>query len=685
MRLARPLSVALVSVLAVPLTSGPARSVAVATPTQGYVTMVETPGGPITHGQALTLASDLAVAGTASAVTVTEGGGTTVVLAAPIGQQLSPGLYTDATGDGAGGHPLLHVTRGSEPCASITGRFTIHQITTDADGNVTALDASYEQHCDAGTDAVLGEVRVGLPAGDLLPVRADFAEPEPFEPATPTPFVLRNDSDGPLAVTGVASSSDAFALVSDTCTGVVEAHATCRVGVAFEPGAPGPASGTLTVSTDQGDRTADLTGRQLVGASGAEVTNEATGTTTSLPTPGSPMIVNEVAGVVEVRFPFTFGNVWQGLFSAGPDKQLAEGVYRSYEPSGAAMDVQCSSQGRGMFAVDDLEREDGRIVRLSLTFQQWCGETSKALRGHIDYRARTVGEIPAHDDTPPSGLGAVLATGVGANVLLDWSLPPALDYFHAQVRITNGTTPPATSSQGSLVGTPEAASYLVKVEPHKDYAFALFPTDFAGNVGPPSGAVIRGTDLSLDAPRPITAGSKAHLTGSLIVLSTRKPPTGGAQLTLYQRAHGSRSWVNARLVYVDSAGRFSTYVNPSGNVDYYLAFRGGTGVTGSQSTVGVVRVAPHVVLTPASSTVRRGTKVVLAVRTSPVTPGASCQLQKHVGTTWVRAGTSKTTSHGECAFAPSTSSVGTAVYRVLTGPTTGHDAGTSSWAVIRST
>jgi hypothetical protein len=55
--------------------------------------------------------------------------------------------------------PGLDVTGGGTGCNKITGRFEVRQVSRDANGSVTAFWATFEQHCEAATPALRGEVR----------------------------------------------------------------------------------------------------------------------------------------------------------------------------------------------------------------------------------------------------------------------------------------------------------------------------------------------------------------------------------------------------------------------------------------------------------------------------------------------------------------------------------------------
>lgn len=105
----------------------------------------------------------LRISGTAEDVTVElPDGNWEVQLAAPKGEKLHPGVYRDAERADfrTGRAPGLDVTGEHRGCNRVWGQFSVHQIETDAAGDVTRLDATFTQHCESATaPALKGTVR----------------------------------------------------------------------------------------------------------------------------------------------------------------------------------------------------------------------------------------------------------------------------------------------------------------------------------------------------------------------------------------------------------------------------------------------------------------------------------------------------------------------------------------------
>ena len=86
-----------------------------------------------------------------------------VALAAPPGQALVPGFYPGAERAGfrSAGHPGLDVSGDGRGCNTLTGSFTVAQISFDAAGELSTLDATWVQNCEGGPVAMTGRVRLG--------------------------------------------------------------------------------------------------------------------------------------------------------------------------------------------------------------------------------------------------------------------------------------------------------------------------------------------------------------------------------------------------------------------------------------------------------------------------------------------------------------------------------------------
>ena len=84
-----------------------------------------------------------------------------VHLAAPDGQLLAPGYSPSALNASPflpAGVPGLSLGGNGNGCNTVEAAFMVHQVAYDTAGNVTRLQATFEQHCEGQAPAARGEV-----------------------------------------------------------------------------------------------------------------------------------------------------------------------------------------------------------------------------------------------------------------------------------------------------------------------------------------------------------------------------------------------------------------------------------------------------------------------------------------------------------------------------------------------
>lgn len=136
------------------------------------LSLVSDPGDFVGQGETVTLVPDAGITST------TTSGGSVVEIffftqsgefwfldfAAPIGQPLAVGTYPNAAlyPFEAAGQPGLSISGDGRSCSTITGSFTVVQVSY-LNGNVNSLDATFEQHCEGATPALRGEIKLNAP------------------------------------------------------------------------------------------------------------------------------------------------------------------------------------------------------------------------------------------------------------------------------------------------------------------------------------------------------------------------------------------------------------------------------------------------------------------------------------------------------------------------------------------
>jgi hypothetical protein len=86
-------------------------------------------------------------------------------IAAPIGQPLAVGSYTGAVRAAfrPAGTPGLDISGNGRGCNTLTGKFNVTALTFSTYGEVSLFDATFEQHCEGGSTALVGRIRLEIP------------------------------------------------------------------------------------------------------------------------------------------------------------------------------------------------------------------------------------------------------------------------------------------------------------------------------------------------------------------------------------------------------------------------------------------------------------------------------------------------------------------------------------------
>ena len=141
--------------------------------TDGHLRLDSEPGDYVGGGQSLSFDSSTAAFSTfydGSQLTVTvfpfAGSFWSVVLGAPPGQPLVPGVYEGAVRSAfrPPGQPGIDVFGDGRGCNQTSGRFVVSEAVYGPNNYVQQFTATFEQHCESSTaPALFGEVRVTNP------------------------------------------------------------------------------------------------------------------------------------------------------------------------------------------------------------------------------------------------------------------------------------------------------------------------------------------------------------------------------------------------------------------------------------------------------------------------------------------------------------------------------------------
>jgi hypothetical protein len=369
-------------------------------------------------------------------------------LAAPPGQRLAPGVYTDAQRASfrTAGHPGIEITGEGRGCNDDAGEFEVRDVGYDAGGQVTRLWAVFEQRCEQNqAGALWGEIRVGEPlsaAPIVVPSIVRWPETNLGRPRMTVPVTLFNGSARNLSgvTIGGAQGSD-FSIKKSACGDQLNAYTYCQVAVGFAPPVAGTRAATLNFATDQGTATAPLQGWSSGGTTAVHLTGDGgdsvtRGNTYDYSPANADIVVSGTRHEAITQVQADDGQYWY-LDMTTPDgtdfapgqaynsAQLGEGgdgadrsVPRlSLRQGGHACDVLT-----GAFTLGDATRwlGDGMMGAYAASFEQHCQNAAPAARGTVQWRAGDTtapapwmgaGDVPGPSGAAGGGAGTGAAGG----------------------------------------------------------------------------------------------------------------------------------------------------------------------------------------------------------------------------------------------------------------------------------
>jgi len=398
----------------------------------------------------------------------------TLDFAAPPGQALTPGVYTDAQRAPfrSAGHPGIDIYGSGRGCNEDTGLFEVKDIATDADGNIARLWIVYEQHCEGGVLATFGEVRINEPVDD--------------NPATPAPAIVRwpaldyggSGSAVPVTIastdstkiTGVSVGGDNpgdFPLRLDDCSGkTLVAGGACEVWVRFVPTAAGTRSARLDVTDGSHHFTTSLEGFSFGGTTRATMQSDqgdyiGQGRGWAYAAGNAKLVAGGTRSGVYYNVAGANGSYWNASFKPPSGDIIAPGTYDNatrepFSGDGAGLEVTGNGRGcneiKGKFTVKEATFDSsGRLRTFLVDFEQHCEGATAALRGEFAFRAGdTTAPAPWMVAAAQSGGGDGGGTpqpGTGPDALVGLVTlkpkPASIAFGHAallhgRVKFTNG-------------------------------------------------------------------------------------------------------------------------------------------------------------------------------------------------------------------------------------------------------
>jgi hypothetical protein len=492
-------------------------SASTSAPTSGvtpisYVTVFSDPGEFVGGGQqrfyTTTEGDSVAIAGTAESLSVNVSGGTfgdsfTLDFAAAPGQTLHPGLYTNAQRAPfrAAGHPGMDISGDGRGCNTVGGRFDVKSIVTNEAGSVVSLWLTYEEHCENGTPALFGEVRIHSgPQTPLQPVPRMVWWPDtPVGTGSQTiPVTYFALGTSPVTVSSVqllGPDKSHFQVKEDDCTGIsLSPGDACQVWMRFVPLAKGPRMARLSLKASGGTtRTVQLDGFAIGGRTSLVIHSDSgdfvgQGLSYDYKLSDASIDASGSHTVLHAAVSADGGSNWSLDFEAPSGDILTPGttydaVRYPFNNDGAGMDIFGNGRGcntlTGTFTVNSLSTAlDGSLRSASISFAQHCEGAQPALHGTLNWR------VPTGDNTAPSAVSGLTAarSDDGTKTTVSWTNPTDADWAHTIVRYLASTQTPG-SPNGSLFGySGRGTSVTLPVAHTQPITVAVYAVDHAGNM-----------------------------------------------------------------------------------------------------------------------------------------------------------------------------------------------------------
>jgi len=318
---------------------------------------------------------------------------------------LRPGVYVGAQRAPfrEAGRPGIDVSGDGRGCNTISGSFEVRELVTAADGSVQRAWILYEQHCEGGTAALFGEVRIGEPSR-TVPTLLRWPARDVGGGGQAVPVSIGAPPGGG-AITNVsvggAAAAD-FVVRVDECTGATPPPGgACEVWVRFVPTAPGTRLAWLRV-TDASGGQADVPLQAFAygGSTGLTMQSDPGdyigGGTTWTYGADSSFGVYGSRSFASVSVDGANGDWWYLDFEPAAGDVLAPGTYTGatrYPFNGTGAGLSISGEGRGCnelsgsFTVNEFTTDRSALRTLSISFEQHCEHSPAALRGTFNFRA----------------------------------------------------------------------------------------------------------------------------------------------------------------------------------------------------------------------------------------------------------------------------------------------------------
>jgi RTX calcium-binding nonapeptide repeat (4 copies) len=354
--------------------------------------------------------------------------------AAPPGQVLAPGVYDKAQRAPfrEAGRPGIDISGDGRGCNTVSGRFEVKDFAVAPEGVLERLWIVYEHHCEGGTAALFGEVRLGIDGGPgPVAVASSLVRWPPLDSggaSTAVPVTVTAAAPATIGSVTVAGAHPMdFPKRLDECSGrTLAAGDTCEVWMRFVPTVPGTRTARLRIPVGDVTHNVELQGFAYGGRTRVIMHSDpgdyiGQGRDWSYTPANATIAAGGTRQAASFGVDGANGDWWYGDFVAGGGDILVPGdTYQAtrypFNGSGPGMSVDGEGRGcnelSGTFTVTDARFEpDGRLRSYGIDFVQHCEHMTPALRGTFEFRAGDTTPLPPWMVSGPGSTGPNVDVG----------------------------------------------------------------------------------------------------------------------------------------------------------------------------------------------------------------------------------------------------------------------------------
>ena len=268
---------------------------------------------------------------------------------------------------------------------------------------------------------------------------------------------------------------------------------------------------------------------------------------------------------------------------------------------------------------------------------------------------------------PVTGLSVTAGSGSAG---VSWTAPDAgTGGSRTELRL-DGVMQPGSGPSRTLTGLGTGRDHLIQVVDVGALRSAAVTT------------TLRGSTLTLAAPRILVAGGRATLTATLRHGGVGVP---SRRVVLLGRRHGTTVFGTVSTIGTGATGTAVFSVSPTASWDYQVRFDGVSTDLGSASLVVGLPVATRVWLSVSRGAAPVGTSVRLSVSVGPGKPGQAVVLQRLVAGTWRTAATLRLSPTSTASLTLRLGTRGRVSWRAVRAADAGNAAGVSGTVVVTAT